>query len=66
MKRDEATDHLQSLGARVTGSVSAKTSCVVAGDSAGSKLDRARQLEVEVMDEAAFRAVLRKYGRISD
>ena len=66
MTRDQAKEHLRSLGARVAGSVSAKTTCVVAGDSAGSKLARARELGVKVMDEAAFREVLRQFGRVSD
>ena len=66
MKRDEAKGHLQALGAKVAGSVSAKTTCVVAGDSAGSKLTRARELGVNVLDEAALRAVLREQGLAID
>jgi DNA ligase (NAD+) len=60
MSREEATAALEALGAKVTGSVSRKTSAVVAGADAGSKLDRARQLGVEVLDEPAF---LRLIGR---
>jgi DNA ligase (NAD+) len=49
--RDELKDKLQSLGAKVTGSVSKKTDLVIAGDEAGSKLDRANSLGIEVWDE---------------
>jgi DNA ligase (NAD+) len=54
MTRDEARERLQQLGAKVAGSVSAKTACVVAGAEAGSKLAKARELGVEVLDEAQF------------
>ncbi|MGJ8523122.1 DNA ligase [Carnimonas sp. R-84981] len=54
MTRDDAKERLQQLGAKVAGSVSKKTSCVVAGPGAGSKLAKAEQLEVEVIDEATF------------
>ncbi len=62
LDRDEARARLQALGAKVAGSVSAKTTCVVAGPGAGSKLGRARELGVEVIDEAAFLARLASYG----
>lgn len=52
--RDQAKAVLQSLGAKVAGSVSRKTSCVVAGESAGSKLDKAKELDVVVLDEQEF------------
>jgi DNA ligase (NAD+) len=58
MSRDEAKDLLQGLGAKVAGSVSAKTSCVVAGPGAGSKLAKAESLGVSVMDEEALLALL--------
>jgi DNA ligase (NAD+) len=54
MSRAEAKDRLQALGAKVSGSVSAKTSQVVAGPGAGSKLSKAESLQVPVMDEAQF------------
>lgn len=54
MTRDEAKARLESLGAKVAGSVSGKTSCVVAGEAAGSKLTKAESLGVSVMDEQAF------------
>ena len=63
MTRDEAKVRLQSLGAKVAGSVSKKTDWVVAGPGAGSKLDKAVELEVPVMDEAAFVQFLAEYGK---
>ncbi len=54
MTRDEAKEKLESLGAKVAGSVSAKTTCVVAGEAAGSKLAKAEKLGVTVMDDDAF------------
>src|SRR5262249_20300750 len=54
MPRPDAKAKLEVLGAKVAGSVSAKTTQVVAGASAGSKLAKAEELGVPVMDEAAF------------
>jgi len=54
MNRGEATQRLLALGAKVSGSVSAKTTQLVAGEAAGSKLTKASQLGVPVMDEATF------------
>ena len=54
MTRDEGKARLQALGAKVAGSVSKKTTCLVAGEAAGSKLTKAEQLGVEVIDEATF------------
>jgi DNA ligase (NAD+) len=56
--REEATEKLERLGARVSGSVSKKTSYVVAGAEAGAKLEKARQLGIETLDEAAFLALI--------
>jgi DNA ligase (NAD+) len=60
MSRDEAKDKARSLGADVPGSVSKKTSYVVAGPGAGSKLENARKLGVKVLNEAEFLAMLGK------
>jgi DNA ligase (NAD+) len=60
MTREEATISLEQLGAKVAGSVSRKTHYVVAGADAGGKLDKARQLGVEVLDEDAFRRLIMK------
>ncbi len=54
LTRDEAKEQVESLGARVAGSVSRSTDLVVAGTSAGSKLARARELGVEIIDPAEF------------
>jgi DNA ligase (NAD+) len=56
--RDEAKDALETRGAKVTGSVSSRTSAVVVGDDPGSKLAKAEQLGVPVLDEAGFRTLL--------
>lgn len=56
--RDEATRHIMAAGGKVSGSVSRKTSWVVAGEEAGSKLEKARALGVPVIDEAGLRALL--------
>ncbi|PYC34515.1 NAD-dependent DNA ligase LigA [Pseudomonas protegens] len=62
MSRDVAKEKLESLGAKVAGSVSAKTHCVVAGPGAGSKLAKANELGLKVLDEAAFVAFLVDHG----
>jgi DNA ligase (NAD+) len=62
MPRARAKNLLESMGARVTGSVSAKTSVVLAGEAAGSKLRKAEKLGVEVVDEDAFKALLASHG----
>lgn len=58
MTREEAAAALESLGARVSASVSRKTSYLVAGEEAGSKLEKARQYGVETLDEEAFLALI--------
>ncbi len=63
MTRDEAKARLQALGARVSGSVSRRTDCVVAGADPGSKYDKARELGVEIIDESRFLALLSRHGQ---
>lgn len=58
LTRDEARALIESRGGRVTSSVSKKTDFVVAGEEAGSKLDKAQELGVKVIDESALRAML--------
>ncbi|MCK5667839.1 MAG: NAD-dependent DNA ligase LigA, partial [Gammaproteobacteria bacterium] len=60
MKRDEAKQCLLELGAKVSGSVSKKTDYVVAGSEPGSKVEKARQLDVEILDEASFLSLINK------
>ena len=62
MSRDIAKDKLESLGAKVAGSVSAKTHCVVAGPGAGSKLAKANELGLKVLDEDAFVTFMGEHG----
>ena len=64
MPRARARSLLESLGARVTGSVSAKTSVVLAGEAAGSKLAKAEKLGIEVVDEEAFIALMERHGTL--
>lgn len=65
MTRDEGKARLQALGAKVAGSVSGKTSCLVAGEAAGSKLTKAEQLGVTVIDEATFLEQLAEWENAS-
>ena len=61
MTRDQARERLEALGAKAVGSVSKKTSFVVAGESAGSKLTRAHALGIEVWDEARLLEFLQSH-----
>ena len=58
MTRDEASAKIEALGGHVSGSVSKKTDFVLAGSEAGSKLDKAKDLGVKVLDEAEFKKML--------
>jgi DNA ligase (NAD+) len=62
LTRDDAKALLEAAGAKVAGSVSKKTSYVVAGEDAGSKLDKARELGIALLDEDGLRALLRRGG----
>ena len=55
ISREEAAETIRRLGGKVTGSVSKKTTHLLAGDEAGSKLEKARELGIPILDEAAFR-----------
>ncbi len=56
--RAEAKNEIEALGGKVTGSVSANTDCVVIGEDAGSKADKAKQLGIKTLNEAAFKRLL--------
>ncbi|HSZ69872.1 MAG TPA: NAD-dependent DNA ligase LigA [Solirubrobacteraceae bacterium] len=62
LTREQATEAIQAAGGRVTSTVSKKTHYLVAGDSAGSKLEKARRLHVPVLDEDGLRALLGEGG----
>ncbi|MDO3382482.1 NAD-dependent DNA ligase LigA [Gilvimarinus algae] len=66
MSRDEAGDKLRALGAKVAGSVSKKTDFIVAGPGAGSKLTKAEQLGIEILDEAALLSLLAQHGQFQE
>jgi DNA ligase (NAD+) len=57
MSRDEAKDYIEARGGKVTGSVSSKTDFLLVGENAGSKLDKARQVGVRILEEAELRAL---------
>jgi len=58
MTRDEVKERLEALGAKVSGSVLKRTDYVVAGAEVGSKLDKAQELDVAVLNEQQFSALL--------
>ena len=58
MSREEAKTFIEARGGKVTGSVSKKTSYLVAGEAAGSKLDKANALGIPVLDEAGLKAMV--------
>jgi len=60
MQRNEAKKIIESLGGKVTDSISKKTDIVILGENPGSKLDKARQLGIQVMEESAFLAMIGK------
>ncbi len=66
LSRDQAKDMLEALGAKVAGSVSKKTHCVVAGAEAGSKLDKAQELGIQVLDEAGLLALVASHTNSAD
>ena len=63
MSRDDATAAIERLGGKVAGSVSRKTAAVIVGAEAGSKADKARELGVTMLDEAAFLNLLNESGQ---
>jgi DNA ligase (NAD+) len=63
LTRDEAKEKIEAAGGKVAGSVSKKTSYVVAGEEAGSKLDKAQELKVPVLDEAGLLALIRNESK---
>ncbi len=58
LTRKEASEEIEKRGGKVTGSVSKKTTCLIAGEQAGSKLDKARELNIPILTEQDFLAVI--------
>ena len=63
LSRAQAQEMIRKNGGKATGSVSKKTSIVLAGESAGSKLDKARELGVRIIDEAQFLQMIEQQKR---
>ena len=63
LTRSEAEEIIRRNGGKAAGSVSKKTSVVLAGESAGSKLEKAKALGVRIMDEAEFLALVQQEGK---
>lgn len=59
LTRKEASEEIEKRGGKVTGSVSKKTTCLIAGEQAGSKLDKARELNIPILTEQEFLAVIK-------
>ena len=59
MSRDEASAIIESFGGKASGSVSKKTSYVLAGEAAGSKLTKAQELGIEIINEDQFREMIK-------
>lgn len=59
MTRDEASKIIESLGGKTSNSVSKKTSYVLAGENAGSKLEKAQALNVKIIDEEEFKSMIK-------
>jgi DNA ligase (NAD+) len=59
--RDQAQEYIEKLGGKVSSSVSKKTAAVIAGKEPGSKFNKAQQLGIDIIDEAAFLKMLRDY-----
>ena len=60
MTRDEAKEMIRNMGGSIASSVSKKTDYVVAGDSPGSKFEKAKKLDVKIIDESAFKKLVNK------
>ncbi|RLA55395.1 MAG: DNA ligase, partial [Gammaproteobacteria bacterium] len=66
LTREAARREIEALGGKVTGSISKKTDCLIAGAKAGSKLVKAEQLGLEVLDEAGFVTRLAENKAVTD
>lgn len=62
LSRDEAKDLVRNLGAKASGSVSSKTDYLVSGEASGSKLDKARELNIPIMNEEEFLEFMKEFG----